>query len=145
MKNFKFRLFFFLMPALLKWFQKVLAMKKTCSQCYRGLKQPKIVEKCHFWALLSHLYGFWRILAIWIWNGYRVEILNFWGQNMKKNIKKFTGLVSTQPKMYKSYPSFFMFLSQKPKKCKFWKENDQKSWIFDFGTLIQIVSDSILS
>ncbi len=65
---------------------------------------------------------------------------------MKKNIKKFTGLVSTQPKMYKSYPSFFMFLSQKPKKMQILKKkNDRKSWIFDFGTLIQIVSDSILS
>jgi hypothetical protein len=64
---------------------------------------------------------------------------------MKKNIKKFTGLVSTQPKMYKSYPSFFMFLSQKSKKMQILKKNDRKSWIFDSGTLIQIVSDSILS
>ena len=37
------------MPALIKWSQKVLAMKKTCNQCYLGLKQPKIAEKCHFY------------------------------------------------------------------------------------------------
>jgi hypothetical protein len=37
------------MPALKKWFQKVLAMKKTFNQCQLALKQPKIGEKCHFY------------------------------------------------------------------------------------------------
>ena len=47
-KNFKILIFFFfLMPALIKWSPKVLAMKKTWSQSSLGLKQPKIAEKCH--------------------------------------------------------------------------------------------------
>ena len=37
------------MPLLITWFQKVLAMKKTCNQCLLGLKQPKNAEKCHFY------------------------------------------------------------------------------------------------
>ena len=37
------------MPPLITWFQKVLAMKKTCNQCLLGLKQPNIAEKCHFY------------------------------------------------------------------------------------------------
>jgi hypothetical protein len=31
------------------------------------------------------------------------------------------------------------------KKYKFWKKNHRKSWIFDSGTVIQIVSAGILS
>ena len=75
-----------------------------------------------FTPLLSHFFGFWRALAIWIWKGYSSEILNFWLQNMKKNMQKFTGSPSTHMEMSKSYPSFFMFCLKKRNKRKFWKK-----------------------
>jgi hypothetical protein len=58
MKNFKVRkTSFFKMPVLMKWFQKVLAMKKTFNQCYLGLKQPKNGEKCHFYGPFNSQYS----------------------------------------------------------------------------------------
>ena len=48
MKNFKvWKTKFFNIPAIKKWFPKVLVMKKIFSQCYLALKQPKNAEKCH--------------------------------------------------------------------------------------------------
>ena len=35
------------MPAIKKWFPKVLVMKKVFNQGWLGLKQPKNGEKCH--------------------------------------------------------------------------------------------------
>ena len=63
---------------------------------------------------------------------------------MKKYMINFLGLTSANPEMGKSYPSFFMF-SLKNLKKNFWKKNDRKSSIFDYVTLIQIVSAGILS
>ena len=76
---------------------------------------------------------------------YRVDLFNFGGQNMKENIKKFTGLTSTHPEMGKSNTFFFTFSLKKSQKYKFWKKNHRKSWIFDSCTVMQIVSACILS
>ena len=74
-----------------------------------------------------------------------MDLLNFGGQNMKENIKKFTGLTSTHPEMGKSNTFFFHVFSQKISKIKLWKKNHRKSWIFDSCTVMQIVSAGILS
>ena len=57
----------------------------------------------------------------------------------------FLGLNSAHPEMSKSYPSFFTLFLKNLKKKNFEKKNDRKSSIFDYVTLIQIVSAGILS
>mgnify|MGYP006864022390 CR=1 FL=1 len=52
-----------------------------------------------FLAVLSQFLEFRRNFLISKKKVYRVDLFNFCGQNMKENIKKFTGLTSTQPEM----------------------------------------------
>ena len=137
--------FFFLMPAIIKWSPKVLAMKKIFNQCLLGLKQPKICEKCHFYATFKPFFGFWHALAIWIWNGYSSEILNFWLQNMKKKHAKVHWITLHSPGNGFVIPLIFHVLPQTSQETQILKKKDGKSWIFDSGTLTQIVSDDILS
>ena len=96
-------------------------------------------------ALLSHLLAFQRNFLISKKKVDRTDLFNFGGQNMKENIKKFTGLTSTQPEMPQSNTFFFTFSLKKSQNYKFWKKNLRKSWIFDSGTVIQIVSDDTSS
>ena len=45
------------MPAIKKWFPMVLVMKKVFNQCWLGLKQPKIGEKCHCYGTFKPLFS----------------------------------------------------------------------------------------
>ena len=114
----------------------MLASLETAKKCW---KMP------FFLAVLSQVLVFWRNFLISQKKVYREDLFNFGGRNMKDNIKKFTGLTSTHPEMYKSNTFFFTFSLKKSQKYKFWKNNHRKSWIFDSGTVIQIVSAGILS
>ena len=142
----KFEILFFLNASINKMVPKGSGNEKNMQSMLPWLKTAKNCWKMSFFmARLSPFYGFWCNLAYWIWNGYRAEILTFGLQNMKKNMVNFLGLNSAQTKMSKSYPSFFMFSLKNLKKKIFEKKNDRKSWIFDYGALIQIVSAGILS
>ena len=104
-----------------------------------------MVKNAIVMALLSHLLAFQRNFLISKKKVDRTDLFNFGGQNMKENIKKFTGLTSTQPEMPQSNTFFFTFSLKKSQNYKFWKKNLRKSWIFDSGTVIQIVSDDTSS
>ena len=71
-----------------------------------------MVKNAIVMALLSHFLAFWRNFLISKKKVYRVDLFNFGGQNMKENIKKFTGLTSTHPEMGKSNTFFSRFLSK---------------------------------
>ena len=65
MRNFQnFSNYFFIVPALIKWFQKVLAMKKMFNQLLKFLKQPKKVKNAiygsskPFFSILTQLFVF---------------------------------------------------------------------------------------
>ena len=58
-----------------------------------------MVKNAIVMALLSHLLAFQRNFLISKKKVDRTDLFNFGGQNMKENIKKFTGLTSTQPEM----------------------------------------------
>ena len=104
------------MPAIKKWFPKVLVMKKVFNQCWLGLKQPKNGEKCHCYGTFKPLFSILTQLFDFKKKVYRVDLFNFGGQNMKENIKKFTGLTSTHPEMGKSNTFFFTFSLKKSQK-----------------------------
>ena len=73
-------------------------------------------------AVLSQFLAFRRNFLISKKKVYRVDLFNFGGQNMKENIKKFTGLTSTQPEMPKSNTFFSRFLSKNLKDRNFGKK-----------------------
>ena len=104
-----------------------------------------MLKNATFLAVLSQFLAFRHNFLISKKKVYRVDLFNFGGQNMKENIKKFTGLTSTHPEMGKSNTFFFTFSFKKSQNYKFWKKNLRKSWIFDSGTVIQIVSHDISS
>ena len=59
----------------------------------------KMLKNAMFLTVLSQFLAFRRNFLISKKKVYRVDLFNFGGQNMKENIKKFTGLTSTQPEM----------------------------------------------
>ena len=74
-------------------------MKKVSNQGLLALEQPKNAEKCHVFGSFKPLFSISTQLFDLKKKVYRVDLFNFGGQNMKENIKKFTGLTSTQPEM----------------------------------------------
>ena len=110
------------MPALIKWSPKVLAMKKTFNQCFLGLKQPKIGEKCHsyatfkpfFW-ILTH---FGNLNMKWVSRG-DIELLT--SKYEKKHIKV-DWIALHSPGNTLVIPLIFHVLPQKSKKMQILKK-----------------------
>ena len=120
-------------------------MKKTYNQCYLGLKQPKIAEKCHFYGTfkpyLCILMQFSVLDMKWVSRG----DIDFQTSKYEEKHDKLTWINLSSPGNDLVIPLNFHVFSQKSQKKKFLKKNDRKSWIFDYGTLIQTVSAGILS
>jgi hypothetical protein len=98
-----------------------------------------------FLAVLSQFLAFRRNFLISKKKVDRVDLFDFGDQNMKKKHQKVHWIDLHSPGNGLVKHLFFMFSLKKSQKYKFWKKNHRKSWIFDSGTVIQIVSAGILS
>ena len=106
------------MATLIKWSQKVLAMKKTYNQCYLGLKQPKIAEKCHFYGtfkpFLQILMQFSILDMKWVSHG----DIDFLTSKYEEKHDKLPWIYLSSTKNALVIPLIFHVFSQKSEKKK---------------------------
>ena len=122
------------MATLIKWSQKVLAMKKTCNQCYLGLKQPKIAEKCHFYGTFKPFLQIWMQFSVLDMKGVSRGDIDFWTSKYEEKLDKLPWIYLSSTKNALVIPLIFHVFSQKSEKKKILK----KKMIEKVGFLTQV-------
>ena len=120
-------------------------MKKVFNQCWLGLKQPKIGEKCHFYdtfkPFLWILTCFGNLNMKWVEQS-DIELLT---SKYERKHAKVDWITLHSHGNALVIPLIFHVLPQKSRETQILKKNDGKSCIFNSFTLTQIVSADILS
>ena len=132
MKNFKvWKTKFFNIPAIKKWFPKVLVMKKIFSQCYLALKQPKNAEKCHVFGSFKPVFSISTQLFDLKKKGVSHGSIKFWMSKYERKHQKvhWIDLHSTGNALVKHL--FFHVFSQKISKIEILEKKSSLKLDFD--------------
>ena len=114
------------MTTLIKWSHKVVEMNKIYNQCYLGLKQPKIAEKCHFYGTFKPFLQIWMQFSVLDMKGVSRGDIDFWTSKYEEKLDKLPWIYLSSTKNALVIPLIFHVFSPKSEKKIFEKKMIKK-------------------